>query len=122
MSDRKRVDTLQMRSAAQGDEQWRVADPVTGNYCMAFLRREYVNAEREAHEWLEQHKLNVPDSIFSEHVVQHIFAQDARDMLIIDAADEIEYLRSKVAELERGECICKKCGLRQDGDGVAGDF
>ena len=24
--------------------------------------------------------------------------------------------------LKRGECICTKCGLRQDGDGVVGVF
>jgi len=35
---------------------------------------------------------------------------------------EIEALRAKVEELERGEYICKKCGLRKDGEGERGDF
>jgi len=35
---------------------------------------------------------------------------------------EIVALKAKVEELERGEYICKKCGLRKDGEGERGDF
>lgn len=29
------------------------------------------------------------------------------------AADEIERLRAELAQRERGECICLRCGLRE---------
>lgn len=35
---------------------------------------------------------------------------------------ETEALRKRVAELERGEHICKQCGLRKDSDKVEADF
>jgi len=35
---------------------------------------------------------------------------------------EHDALDAKVAELERGEYICKRCGLRKDGEGERGDF
>lgn len=38
------------------------------------------------------------------------------------AADEITRLRERVAQLERGEYICKKCGLRKDDEHPKGDF
>ena len=40
-----------------------------------------------------------------------------------ESADrEICKLREKLEALERGEFICKKCGLRKDGEGERGDF
>ena len=36
--------------------------------------------------------------------------------------NEIVRLDSELAELKRGEFICKKCGLRKDGEGEHGDF
>lgn len=37
-------------------------------------------------------------------------------------AQENDRLREKVAQLERGEYICKKCGLRKDDEHPKGDF
>lgn len=37
------------------------------------------------------------------------------------AAEQMEMV-AEIERLKRGECICTKCGLRQDGDGVAGKF
>jgi hypothetical protein len=38
------------------------------------------------------------------------------------AADEIDRLINEVAGLMRGECICKRCGLRKDAETPEGDF
>lgn len=35
---------------------------------------------------------------------------------------ELEALTVKMEELDRGEYICKKCGIRKDGEGERGDF
>lgn len=45
----------------------------------------------------------------------------AQQVLYIPFAREQE-LRWKIAELERGEFACKKCGLRKDDDWEPGDF
>lgn len=37
-------------------------------------------------------------------------------------AEEVRAMREKIAQLERGEYICKSCGLRTDGEGPKGDF
>ncbi len=34
--------------------------------------------------------------------------------VVLPLIDEIERLRADAARLRRGECICIKCGLRQD--------
>ena len=39
-----------------------------------------------------------------------------------DLERETVELRQQLAELERGEYICNKCGLRQDSEYVKGDF
>lgn len=36
--------------------------------------------------------------------------------LLDDAAEEIELLRSQMDPLLKGEFICKKCGIRKDGE------
>lgn len=37
-------------------------------------------------------------------------------------AEEVRAMREKVTQLERGEYICKRCGLRKDGEYPKGDF
>lgn len=39
---------------------------------------------------------------------------------VSEAQAEIERLRAELARRSRGECICVKCGLRQDGYDAAG--
>lgn len=39
-----------------------------------------------------------------------------------EATRIIDELREKVRELERGEYICKKCGLRKDGESPPVEF
>ena len=50
--------------------------------------------------------------------VQLAAANDLRDQWERAAHEQAE----KVAELLRGEFICKKCGIRKDGEGERGDF
>lgn len=51
-----------LREASQGREEWRVADPETGAYCMAFSHAGSPNPEREAREWLADHIARFPNS------------------------------------------------------------
>lgn len=37
-------------------------------------------------------------------------------------AEEVRELREKLAQLERGEYICKSCGLRKNDEHPKGDF
>jgi len=60
-----------------------------------------------------------------EMLKELIEERDAHDPLLIKKHTlqaELEALKAKVAELERGEYICKRCGLRKDGEGERGEF
>lgn len=89
----------QLRAAGRGTEEWRVADPKTGCYCIAFSRNDSINPEREAREWLEDHSKRFPDSEKSAYVVQRVMAQNNHDLLMIKAASEIDRL-SKALETQ----------------------
>ena len=39
-----------------------------------------------------------------------------------DAHELIDELEARIAELERGEYVCRKCGLRKDSEHPKGDF
>ena len=48
--------------------------------------------------------------------------QDLKPYVYAAALELIAPLVEKIAQLERGEFICKRCGLRRDGEHSGGGF
>lgn len=102
-----------LRDAARGTEEWRVADPADGCYCISFSWADCSNPEREAKEWLEDHRTRFPNSRHAHYEVRRVMAQNSADMLMIEAAEELERLgdaANQAAEVLRQEatilCDC----------------
>lgn len=55
------------------------------------------------------------DLIARLRVIQRPGSESDLTVMCAEAADEIEQLRAALARANRGESICLKCGLRQDG-------
>ncbi len=93
--------TEELRNAGRGREEWRVADPKDGSYCMVFSHYDghTFNPEREAHEWLDDHRRRFPDSQFAGHEVRRVVARDRTDDLLHSAAEHIERLSARALEL-----------------------
>ena len=89
-----------LREASQGREEWRVADPETGAYCMAFSHAGSPNPEREAREWLADHIARFPNSPNATKVVTHAIAHFLDDQMQIEAADLIEAQAERIRVLE----------------------
>ena len=83
----------QLRGAGKGTEEWRVADPADGSYCIAFSRADCINPERQAREWLEDHRKRFPNSQHANYEVRRVMAQNNADLAMLQAADELERLR-----------------------------
>lgn len=90
--------TERLRSSASGTIEWRVQNPETRAYCISFT--EWNGGERSARQWLDEEIRARPESIFAKHEVARVAALDHRDRLMLEAADEIDRLRARVAELE----------------------
>ena len=90
----------QLRAAGKGTEEWRVADPTDGSYCIAFSRADSINPEREAREWLANHRKRFPDSQKANYEARRAMAQTNADLMMLQAADEIERLRAALANLK----------------------
>lgn len=89
----------QLHDAGKGIEEWRVADPEDGSYCISFSWADSVNPEREAREWLEDHRKRFPNSQHAHYKVQRVMAQYQADRLMCQAADELERLRKALEEI-----------------------
>jgi len=89
---------FKLRKAGIGSEEWRVADPETGCYCIAFSRGNSLNPERAACGWLEDHRERFPGGLHAHYEVRRVMAQDERDELMNEGADEIARLRALLAE------------------------
>lgn len=83
----------QLRAAGKGTEEWRVADPADGSYCISFSWASSINPEREAREWLEDHRKRFPDGMHAHYEVRRVVAQNDADLTMCQAADEIDRLR-----------------------------
>ena len=91
----------ELRDLSWGSDEWRVQDPESGTYCMAFSCGDHLdgyslNPERDAREWLEDHKKRFPDSPKSSYVVAKVRRRTQAQELMQEAADEIERLRNLV--------------------------
>jgi hypothetical protein len=83
-----------LRNASQGHKEWRVQDPKDGSYCMAYTWPDSFAPEREARQWLEDHKTRHPDSMFVDYEVKEVVCKTAGDEIIESAADRIEALEA----------------------------
>ncbi len=81
-------------AASAGTTEWRVADPVTGAYCVAYAQGDFADPEREAREWLRRHRQDCPRGDFVHYQVKHAQVQSEVQQLVAEAAVEIQRLRS----------------------------
>lgn len=94
-----------LRNESRGYDQWRVQDPQSGAYCIAFSWPETMLPERAAREWLADHKARFPGGLHSNYVVECVRVLPYRDRLLLEAADEIERAwaaRDAAVAAERG--------------------
>ena len=99
MTDSTTIDLVErLEASGAGEEQWRVANPVTGAYCISFCRSDgiTINPERDAQRWLATQRENYPQGRFADYCVQRVVVQDERDMLMLEAAREIQRLRKRI--------------------------
>lgn len=89
-----------LRETCTGREVWRVADPETGAYCLAFDYTNSIRPESDARRWLAHHVAKFPDSRHANKVVIKAIERADAEQLAHEAADEIERLRAEVAGLQ----------------------
>jgi hypothetical protein len=89
-----------LRGACSGYDEWRVQSPEDGSYCMAYSWPETMSPEREAREWLADHKRRFPDSQFAGYVVACVRVVPSKDRLLLEAADALEEARRDLDENE----------------------
>ncbi|HET7866473.1 MAG TPA: hypothetical protein VFL86_18900 [Burkholderiaceae bacterium] len=83
-----------LMAASTGTTEWRVADPVTGAYCVAYAQGDFADPEREAREWLRRHRQDCPRGDFVHYQVKRAQVQSEVQQLAAEAALEIQRLRS----------------------------
>ena len=93
----------QLRQAGQGAEEWRVADPADGSYCIAFSHANCINPEREAREWLDDHRKRFPNSQHAHYEVRRVMAQNNADLAMCQAAAELERMRETLQEIAKAD-------------------
>ena len=104
MTTERKMDLIeQLRAAGKGTEEWRVADPTDGSYCIAFSRADFINPEREAREWLEDHRKRFPDSQKANYEVRRVMAQNNSDLAMCQAADELERMRETLQGIAKAD-------------------
>lgn len=80
----------ELRRIARGRAEWRVADPDTGAYCIAF------DADWQAHQWLAEHVRNHPTSMHANKVVKRVHV-----------LSELERAGLAAAQLLDPMCTCR---------------
>lgn len=98
MSDQAKPLVQRLRELATGYYEWRVQDPKTRCYCAVFD----AFGERQAREWLDDHKRRYPSSDFAAYEVARVHVMPERDELMQLAAAEIERLQAHDAERGKG--------------------
>lgn len=89
-----------LRSVCSGYDEWRVQSPEDGSYCMAYSWPETMSPEREAREWLADHKRRFADSQFAGYVVACVRVVPQKDLLLLEAADALDQARRDLDENE----------------------
>lgn len=97
MSDENKSLSERLRERAIGRHEWRVQDPNTGAYCIAYSRNDgySIDPEREARAWLADHQQQFPRSSKAGYVVACVNVQTCDQQLMEEAADLLESLQSQ---------------------------
>lgn len=85
-----------LRYSAQGYKEWRVQKLKDGEYIIFFSHWE----GDAARQWFEDQQRRYPDSVRGYELAL-VDVKTTRDALELEAADELDRLRARVAELER---------------------
>ncbi len=79
-----------IREYATGTVEWRVQHPVEKSYCISFNHRDSLNPEREAREWLAEHKAQHPGSQFAGYEVAEVRWFSRLESAALEAADLLD--------------------------------
>lgn len=79
-----------LRELATGTVEWRVQHPVEKSYCISFDSRGSINPEREAREWLADHKARHPGSQFAGYEVAEVRWFSRLERAALEAADVLD--------------------------------
>jgi hypothetical protein len=77
-----------LRRAAAGRAEWRVQDPVSKEYVLAYAEADA--GEARANDALRKHRALYPDRPVDEYEVARVVVLDERDKLMLDAANALD--------------------------------
>lgn len=89
MTDPKAL-AARIRELATGTVEWRVQDPVEKCYCISFCWRDGPNPEREAREWLADHRRRWPSGIHAHYEVAEVHWFSELERAALDAANLLD--------------------------------
>lgn len=89
MADAKTI-AATLRELATGTVEWRVQDPIEKCYCISFDRERSINPEREAREWLADHKARFPKSQHAGYEVAEVRWFSRLERAALEAADALD--------------------------------
>lgn len=90
-----------LRAASCGREEWRVANPADGSYCMSADRSDSFDPERDCREWLADHIKKFPNGRYVGYEVRRVTVLSGADVLMQVAALELERLTKERDEWQR---------------------
>ena len=90
MADAKNI-AATLRKLATGTVEWRVQNPTDKGYCIAFDHRSSINPERDAREWLADHKAHHPGSQFAGYEVAAVRWFSELEQAALDAAAALDH-------------------------------
>ncbi|TPG26531.1 hypothetical protein [Variovorax guangxiensis] len=90
-----------LRLLATGCVEWRVQHPVEKSYCMTFSRSDCSNPEREAREWLVDHKRRFPNSRHAGFEVAEVLVYNELERAALNAADVLDAHARSIFDVSR---------------------
>jgi hypothetical protein len=93
-----------LRAAARGRAEWRVQDPETKAYILAY--DELDAGEMMARHWLNDHRSRHPDSPKARYEVARAVVLDERDELLLEAAAILESAPAAIMDTRDVLGIC----------------
>lgn len=91
-----------LRRLATGTVEWRVQDPVDKGYCIAFDHKGSINPEREAREWLADHRARFPGGRFAHYEAAEVRWFSKLERAALEAADALDPAGVKAPSGEEG--------------------
>lgn len=91
-----------LRELARTRIEWRIADPRTGSYAVAFSGEAYPDPERQARQWLAHHREAYPSGRFVDHEVVRTEVRQELDAAAIDAAQVLQAAACQIARQIQG--------------------